>query len=168
VMVWSRINGHSNAVSPGDYLEWKRQNSVFQDLVAWGGTTFSLSVSDHPESVQARITSPGFFGMQGTPFSLGRDFVPEEGILGREHVVIINNKLWQQRFGSDPKIIGKALRLNTEPYTVVGVLAAGMPDRFESPLFIPLAFRPDQINHNAHYLVLMGRLKPEGRASSAA
>jgi putative ABC transport system permease protein len=160
VMVWSRINGHSNTVSPGDYLEWKRQNSVFQDLVAWSGSTFSLSASDHPESVQARITSPGFFGMQGIPFSLGRDFVPEEGVLGKDHVVIINNKLWQQRFGSDPKIIGKEVRLNAEPYTVVGVLAEGMPDRFESPLFIPLAFRPDQINHNAHYLVLMGRLKP--------
>ncbi len=160
VMVWSKVNGHSNAVSAGDYLEWKRQNSVFQDIVAWSGNTFSLSVSDHPESVQTRITSPGFFGMQGIPLSLGRDFAPEEGVLGKNHVLIMTNKLWRERFGSDPKIIGKEVRLNTEPHTVIGVLAGGMPDRFESPLFVPLTFRPDQINHNFHWLTVMGRLKP--------
>ena len=160
VMVWSKINGHSNAVSAGDYLEWKRQNSVFQDIVAWSGNTFSLSAADHPEPVQTRIISPGFFGMQGIPLSLGRDFAPEEGELGKSHVLIMTNKLWRERFGSDPKIIGREVRLNAEPYTVVGVLAAGMPDRFESHLFVPLTFRPDQINHNFHWLTVMGRLKP--------
>jgi putative ABC transport system permease protein len=160
VMLWSKINGHSNAVSAGDYLEWKRQNSVFQDIVAWSGNTFSLSAADRPEPVQTRITSPGFFAMQGIPLSLGRDFAPEEGELGKSHVLIMTNKWWREHFGSDPKIIGKEVRLNAEPYTVVGVLAAGMPDRFESHLFVPLTFRPDQINHNFHWLTVMGRLKP--------
>src|ERR1700675_3641756 len=122
VMVWSKINGHSNAVSAGDYLEWKRQSSVFQDMVAWSGNTFSLSVADHPEPVQTRITSPGFFGMQGIPFSLGRDFASEEGEFGKNHVLIMTNKMWREGFGSDPKIIGRQVRLNAEPYTVVGVL----------------------------------------------
>jgi putative ABC transport system permease protein len=72
----------------------------------------------------------------------------------------MTNRLWRERFGSDPQIIGQQLRLNGEPYTVVGVLAAGMPDRFESPLFIPLIFKPDQITHDFHWLVVMGRLKP--------
>jgi putative ABC transport system permease protein len=98
--------------------------------------------------------------MQGIPLSLGRDFAPEEGALGKNRVLIMTNKLWRERFGSDPKIIGKEVRLNAEPNTVVGVLAAGMPDRFESPLFIPLTFGPDQINHNFHWLTVMGRLKP--------
>ena len=160
VMVWSKFNGQRNGVSAGDFLEWKRQNSVFQDIVAWSGDTFSLSVSDHPESMQTRITSPGFFAMQGIPLSLGRDFSPEEGVLGKNHVLIMSNKLWRERFGSDPEIIGKEVRLNTEAHTVVGVLAAGMPDRFESHLFVPLTFRPDQINHNLHWLAVMGRLKP--------
>ena len=160
VMVWSKFNGQRNGVSAGDFLEWKRQNSAFQDIVAWSGDTFSLSVSDHPEPVQTRITSPGFFTMQGIPLSLGRDFSPEEGVLGKNHVLIMSNKLWRERFGSDPKIIGRQVRLNGELHPIVGVLAAGMPDRFESHLFVPLTFRPDQVNHNLHWLAVMGRLKP--------
>src|SRR6267143_1525050 len=160
VMVWSKVNGHNNSVSAGDYLDWKRQNAVFQDVVAWSSGSFSLSISGHPEAMQTRITSPGFFDMQGIPLFLGRDFVSEEGQVGKDHVLIMTNRLWRERFGSDPQIIGQQLRLNGEPYTVVGVLAAGMPDRFESQLFVPLAFKPDQVNHDYHWLVVMGRLKP--------
>jgi predicted permease len=160
VMVWSKVNGHTNWVSAGDYLDWKRQNSVFQDLVAWSENTFSLSVSGHPEPIQTRITSPGFFNIQGIPLSLGRDFVAEEGESGKNHVAIMTHRLWQERFGGDPQIIGHQVRVNAEPYTVVGVLAAGMPDRFEAHLFVPLTFRPDQINHERHWIAVMGRLKP--------
>jgi putative ABC transport system permease protein len=160
VLVWSKINGHRNPVSAGDYLDWKRQNTVFQDVVAWSGGSFSLSVSGHPEAVQARITSPGFFNMQGIPLSLGRDFFPEEDQPGKDRVLIMTHRFWQQRFGSDTHIIGQQVRLNGEPYSVVGVLAAGMSDRFESHLFVPLSFKPDQITHDARGLAVMGRLKP--------
>jgi putative ABC transport system permease protein len=160
VLVWSRINGHRNPVSAGDYLDWKRHNTVFQDVVAWSGGSFSLSVSGHPEAVQARITSPGFFNMQGIPLSLGRDFFPEEGQPGKDHVLIMTHRLWQERFASDTRIIGQQVRLNGEPYSVVGVLAAGMSDRFESHLFVPLSFKPDQVNHDSRGLAVMGRLKP--------
>jgi putative ABC transport system permease protein len=159
VMVWSEVNGR-NVVSPGDFQDWKRQNSVFQNLVAWDEATFSLSVDGHPQALQTRILSPGFFSMQGIPLSLGRDFVAEEGQPGQEHVVIMTNRLWRERFGSDPHILGQQVRLNAEPYTVVGVLAAGMPDRYESPLFVPMALRPDQITHERHWMVVMGRMKP--------
>lgn len=160
VMVWSKVNGHKNAVSAADYSDWKNQNNVFQDLVAWSGGTFSLSVDGHPEAAEARITTPGFFTMQGIPLSLGRDFLPEEGTVGKEHCLIMTHLLWQSRFGSDPNIIGQQIRLNSEPYKVVGVLAPGMSDRFESHLFVPLAFKPEQINHDFHWLDVMGRLKP--------
>jgi predicted permease len=160
VLVWSKINGHRNPVSAGDYLDWKRQNKVFQDVVAWSGGSFSLSVAGHPEAVQGRITSPGFFNMQGIPLSLGRDFLPEEDQPGKHHVLIMTHRLWRERFGSDAHIIGQQVRLNGEPYSVVGVLAAGMPDRFESHLFVPLSFKPAQITHDARGLLVMGRLKP--------
>jgi putative ABC transport system permease protein len=161
VMVWSKVNGHNNSVSAGDYLDWKSQNSVFQDLIAWTSTTFSLEVSGELQAIQARVTSPDFFGMQGIPLFLGREFLHEEGTPGKDHVVIITHRLWRERFGGDPHIIGQQLRLNGESYTVVGVLAGGMPDRFESHLFVPLAFRPEQINHDLHWLAVMGRLKPD-------
>jgi putative ABC transport system permease protein len=160
VMVWPKVNGHRASVSAGDYLDWKQQNRVFQDVGAWSGTNFNLSGSGRPEVVQARITSPGLLNMQGIRFFLGRDFLPEEGQTGRDHVVVMTHRLWQDRFGSDPNIIGRQIRLNHEPYTVVGVFAEGMADRFESQLIVPLALSPDQITHNRHWLLVMARMKP--------
>jgi predicted permease len=160
VIVWSKINGDRNGVSAGDFLDWKQQSTVFQDLCAWTGGNYSLSTSDHPEMIQTRLTTPGFNNMVGTPFFLGRDILPEEGVVGRDRVVVMTHRLWVERFGSDREIIGKPIRLNGEPYTVVGVLAAGQPDRLESQLFVPLAFKPEQINHDFHFILVMGRLKP--------
>jgi putative ABC transport system permease protein len=89
VMVWSHVNRHNNGVSAGDFLDWKQQNTVFQDIVAWNGTNFSLSTSGTPELVRARAISPGSETMVGMTFSLRRDFLPEEGQLGKDHVVIL-------------------------------------------------------------------------------
>jgi putative ABC transport system permease protein len=158
VMVWSNEGGR-NVTSPAEFLDWTRRNSVFQKLVAWDDATFSLSADTNPMAVQARVMTPGFFGMQGIPLALGRDFVDEEGVPGGEHSVILTNRLWRERFGSDAAILGKSVRLNSEQYTVVGVLTAGMPDRYEAQIFIPMALRPDQIVRNRHWMTVMGRLK---------
>ena len=160
VMVWSKVNGNRNGVSAGDFLDWKRQNTVFQSICAWNGGSYTLSTSDHPEQVQIRQTTPGFNDMVGTPFMLGRDFLREEGEVGRDRVLVMTHKLWAERFGSDRDIIGKPVRMNGELYTVVGVLAAGQPDRLEVQIFVPLAFKPEQINHDFHFILVMGRLKP--------
>src|ERR1700722_15811328 len=64
VMVWSDDDGR-NVVSPGDFLDWKQQNTVFQNLVAWDEWTFNLSVDGRPQAEQARVMIPGFFAMQG-------------------------------------------------------------------------------------------------------
>jgi putative ABC transport system permease protein len=161
VMVWSKINGNRNGVSAGDYLDWKQQSTVFQDLNAWNGGSFSLSIGGHPEMVEAHIQTPTFNSMMGLPFELGRDFLPEEGQVGRDHVVILSHHFWDSRFGSDPKIIGQTIRLNGQQYTVVGVLKAGLPDRLPgNAIILPLAFKPEQINHDFHFILVMGRLKP--------
>jgi putative ABC transport system permease protein len=160
VMVWSDDDGR-NIVSPGDFFDWKQQNTVFQNLVAWDEWTFNLSVDGRPQATQARVMIPGFFSMQGIPFSMGRDFLSEEGEPGKEHVVILTNRLWRERFGSDSNILGRQVRMDGTPYAVVGVLAAGMPDRYEAHIFVPMALRPDQITHERHWMYVMGRLKPD-------
>jgi putative ABC transport system permease protein len=160
VMVWSKVNGNRNGVSAGDYLDWKQQSTVFQGLLAWTGSNFSLSTTNEPEQVRARLITPGSMNLVGTPLFLGRDTLPEEGVVGKDHVVVMTHRLWVERFGSDRDIIGKPIRLNNEPYTVVGVLAKGQPDRLEAQLFVPLAFKPEQINHDFHFVLVMGRLKP--------
>jgi putative ABC transport system permease protein len=160
VMVWSKVNGNRNGVSAGDFLDWKRQSTVFQSLCAWTGGNYTLSTSDHPEQIQIRVSTPGFNDMVGTPFFLGRDFLPEEGEVGKDRVLVMTHRFWRERFGSDRDIIGKPVRLNGERYTVVGVLAPGQPDRLEVQIFVPLAFKPEQINHDFHFILVMGRLKP--------
>ena len=161
VMVWSKVNGHRNGISAGDYLDWKRQNSVFESIAAWSGRQMSLSASSsHPEEVQAEPCTPGFLEVLGQPLLLGRDFLPEEGQLGKEHEVILTYKLWKNRFGADRGILGRQIRLDGDPYTVVGVLAPGATDRVQSELYVPIAFHPEQINHEFHWLLAMARLKP--------
>ena len=159
VMVWSKVNGHNNGMSAGDFLDWKEQSKSFQQLAAWTGGSFNLATQDQPEEFDGMRSTPGWFSMQGIPFLSGRDFLPEEGVPGRDHAVILTYKLWN-RLGANRGVIGQAIRINGEPYTVVGVLSAGLADRFNFELAVPLAFRPEQINHDYHWLLTMGRLKP--------
>ena len=158
VMVWSKVNGHNNGMSAGDFLDWKEQNKSFQQLAAWTGGSFNLSTQDQPEQLEGMRPTPGWFRMQGIPFLLGRDFLPEEGVPGRDHAVILTYKLWK-RLGTNRSIIGEPMRIDGQPYTVVGVLSPGLGDRFDFQLAVPLAFRPEQINHDYHWLLTMGRLK---------
>jgi len=158
VMVWSKIQGDRNVVSAGDFLDWKRQNKAFQDINAWSGANFNFATADQPELINGSSETPGFLRMTGNDFFLGRDFLPEEGEVGKEHVVVLTHRLWEH-LGSDRSIIGEPIRMNSEPYTVVGVLAAGQADRLQSQFVVPLAFKPEQLNHDFHWLLVMGRVK---------
>ncbi len=159
VMVWSKIQTYHNGVAAGDFLDWKQQNTVFQDLCAWSGTSFNLATKDNPEYVSGDQRTYSMLQMIGEPLLMGRYFLPEEGVAGRDHVVIITHKLWV-RLGANPNIIGTSLQLNGAPYTVVGVLRPGIYDRQQTQLTVPLVFKPEQINHDFHWLLVMGRLKP--------
>ncbi len=159
VMVWSKIKTFRNGISAGDFTDWKRQNSSFQDLNATTGGSFNIASKDQPENIDGGQFTPGYFNMLGLPFFLGRDFLPEEGVDGKNHEVILTHKLWSH-LGADPRLIGHSMRINGEPYTVVGVLAPGIFDRSQAQIAVPLAFKPEQLNHDFHWLVSMGRLKP--------
>jgi putative ABC transport system permease protein len=162
VMVWSRIQGFRNVVAAGSYMEWKRQATVFEDLNAWGGREVNLSAGERPEQIQAGLATPGFLGMlgYGHPLALGRSFLEEEGIPGKDQVVVLTHRVWRERFGADPTIVGRQIRIDRKPYTVVGVLGAGPADKNQNQIYLPLAFTPDQLNHDFHWLLVMGRLKP--------
>ncbi len=159
VMVWSKIKTYHNGVSAGDFTDWKRQATAFSELDAWTGAAFNISTHDQPEYVEGTRATTGWFRVLANPFMLGRGFLPEEGIAGHEHVVVLNYKFWK-RLDSDPNIIGKKMQLDGEPYTVVGVLAPGPQDKGHSMFTVPLVFKPEQLNHDFHWLLVMGRLKP--------
>jgi putative ABC transport system permease protein len=159
MMVWTKHPDGRSATSVGDYLEWKRRNTSFQYLQAWAGGSFNVATAERPEQIEGVMMTPDFFRMTGVRMFLGRDFLPEEGERGKERVVVLSHRLWNKNFGANREIIGQQLRMNGEPYTVIGVTPPGMHDRFSNQLWVPLAFKPDEINHDARWILMMGRLK---------
>lgn len=159
VMVWSKADGNRNSTPIADYLDWKQRSSSFQGLHAWTGSSFNVGTSDRPEQVQGSIRTPGFFTMEGLPLMLGRDFLPEEGQPGNDHVVILSNRLWTRAFEANRDIVGKQIRMNGESYTVVGVLPPGIHDRFNSQLWVPLVPQLDPTKPGPGLVAVMGRLK---------
>src|SRR5690349_19542589 len=159
VMVWSRIRDNRNGVAAGDFVDWRRQSTAFQSLNAWTGRNLNFATAEQPEKVQARAVTPGWLSMVGYDFELGRNFREEEGTPGQDQVVILANRFWKSKFNADPKIVGTQVRINGRPSTVVGMLAAGPADRLADLAWVPLAFTPDQLNHDFHWILVMGRLK---------
>lgn len=166
VMVWSKIQGGNNSIAAADYLDWKRQNTAFQDINAWTGASFNLATPEQPEQINGQRTTPGFYTMMGISFLMGRDFLPAEGEPGKDRVVILTYRLWK-RLGGNREILGQQIRMNSEPYTVVGVMAPGATDRLQTQLVVPLAFKPEQVNHDFHWLLAMARMKPGVSLSQA-
>jgi putative ABC transport system permease protein len=163
VTIQSAFQGHRDWVTAGDFLDWKEQSTVFQDMNAWTRGGFNIATQEEPENVAASHVTTGFYRMRGDRFYLGRSFLPEEGVAGKNHVVILSYKMWK-RLGADPKILNTAIDLDGEPYTVVGVLSPVMQDRDVrdpgSLLSVPLVFTSDQRNHDYHWINVIGRLKP--------
>lgn len=159
VVVWSKIKTYHNGISAGDYKDWNEQSRSFSTLSAFTGGSFNIATKDVPENIDGMQVTPGYYNMLGNPFFLGRDFLPEEGKEGKGHVVILTHKLWSH-LGSDRTLVGKTMHVNSEPYTVVGVLAPGIADRNDAQIIVPLVFKPEQLNHDFHWLLSIGRLKP--------
>jgi putative ABC transport system permease protein len=162
VMVWSKSpSGARNPVSPGDALAWKEAATSFQYLEPFTSRYFNLTTADEPLRARARLVTPVGHRMLGEGVALGRDFMPEDDDPGRNQVVLLSNRLWRERYGADPGIVGRDIRMDGRPYTVIGVLPAGVSDRLPADLWIPLTFPPNaEANHSARGLLVKGRLKP--------
>lgn len=167
VVVWSKVKGSRNAVSPGDFLEWRRLSSAFQSLDATSfGPDFNVSTQDQPEFFPGWSSTAGFFQKRGVKYALGRDFLPEEEQPGKNHVVVLSHRLWK-RLGADPHILGKTVLLDNVAYTVVGVWAEGtVEEKGVRWLDVPLVFKPQQINHDDHWVLVEGRSETWGDHSA--
>ncbi len=160
MMVWSHQKGQRTGTSPSDYLDWQKQSKSFESLNAWVGSGFTISTPEWTEQVSADRVAPGFFDLLiGEKVALGRHFVAEDTQVGNDHVVILYNKFWRERFGSDPNIVGRKLRMSGELYTVLGVAAPSPSDKGTSQMNVPLAFKPEEIIRENRSLLVMGRLK---------
>jgi putative ABC transport system permease protein len=160
---WSQqVPGMS--ISYPNLLDWREQNRVFTEIAATRFVSYNLTGVDEPERLQGRDVTANFFDVLGVKPALGRSFLPEEDHANSNRVVILSHGLWQRRFGSDPKILGKQLTLSDASYTVIGVLPKEY--RFGSPtdVFVPMGLRENtemirnRDNHPGIYAY--ARLKP--------
>jgi putative ABC transport system permease protein len=150
------------SVSPGNFLDWQKQNTVFERMVAMASSSFNLVDGGEPERLQGVRVSDGFLDILGAQPALGRGFLAEEDQPGHNFVVILSHGLWQRRFGGDANILNRAITLNGQSYTVIGVMPASfrVMDR-PADLWAPIAFTAQQAQqHGSHYLAALGRLKP--------
>jgi putative ABC transport system permease protein len=161
MVVWSKIKNFHNSVAAADFMDWKRQSHSFQQMTAQTDTAFNIASGDQPESIPGMRVTPGYYNELGGPgsFLFGRDFLPEEGVAGRDHVVTLSYRLWQ-RLGGNPKMIGSSMSVDGQPYTIVGITRGGILDMTGPEITVPLVFTPDQINHDFHWFRVLGRLKP--------
>jgi hypothetical protein len=111
-------------ISYGDFVDLRDQSQSFENLSALYPDSMNLTGVVDPEHLGGASVSANFFQMLGIAPALGRSFLPEEEQPGNEHVVILSQRLWQRRFGSDSNLVGKTIQLNGKSHTVIGIMPA--------------------------------------------
>ncbi len=151
-----------------DYQDYQ-QNNVFEGLAAYSGGGAILSGQGDPESLNATRVNAAFFSVLGVDPLLGRTFQNGEDNQGGPKVTVLTYALWQRRFGADPNIVGRALTLNGESYTVIGVLPASFQFALRpADLFLPYQPTQNQLTRRfMHGTNLIGRLKTGKTADEA-
>ncbi|HEY6216222.1 MAG TPA: ABC transporter permease [Pyrinomonadaceae bacterium] len=151
------------------YLAWKDQSKSFDDLAAFSDDNINLTGIGEPERIPCAQVTASLFTTLGVQPVRGRFFLSEEDRPGANNVVIVSERFWQTRFGSDEKILQHTLTLDNKPYSIVGV----MPNNFRFPgefdIWLPLALDPYKETHGEYFALVevVGRLKPNATLANA-
>ncbi len=152
-----------DVTSAADFFDFQKQNTSFEQTVAWTSANFNLTGDGPPELVEGGRVTWNYFDALGAKALLGRTFTAEDDRSGAPHVVVLSQGLWQARYAGDPKIIGRNIAIGGEAYAVLGV----MPGTFQFPLmgvanlWTPLALTDKQrVDRSGIWLPAFGRLKP--------
>jgi putative ABC transport system permease protein len=170
VMLWESDNaapGTAFIVSAANWQDWRRQSTALRDFAIWEFKSFNLSGGAEPEQVSGLRVSSSVFALLGVRPQLGRTFTAEEDEPGHR-VVVISDALWTRRFARNPAVVGQLMRLNGEPYEVIGVMPPSF--RFVQPrqaVWVPIQFKPLDRERNAHSFQAAARLAP-GMSFAAA
>src|ERR1039458_377096 len=159
-----------NTPAPGNYADWKAQTQIFEDAAAaaTGGKWHVFNLTGEtgagagdPEKLEGASVTQNLFAVLGAKPALGRVFLSEEDRPGGPRVVLISHGLWQRRFAGDPGIVDRAIVLNGEKCTVVGVMPAGFAyPSHDIDLWTPMAFTSQQLTERgANYLQVVARLR---------
>jgi len=148
------------SVSVANYIDWEKQNSVFENMAIFSGKSMNLTGNGKPEYARATAVSASFFSVLGVEPIMGRGFLPGEDQEGHDHVVVLTHAFWQAHFAGDRNIIGKQITLNEEPYTVVGVMGPHVTYPEGQKMWVPLAWTPkERAVRGEHHSIVVARLK---------
>src|SRR5262245_5120230 len=149
-------NRHDVSTYP-DFADWRNQNRSFSDVAAYASRSMTIGIGDESVVAQGKRVTTNVFDVLGVQPAVGRTFRPEENRPGSNAVVILSDQLWQRRFAGSPNVLGQTIRINEEPYTIVGV----MPPTFQiddwERFYVPLPIDPSR-GHG--FLRVVGRLRP--------
>jgi putative ABC transport system permease protein len=170
VMVWedNRTRGkHQNVISPANFLDWKEQNDAFEDMAALYDTRLNLTDVADPEEIAAQRVTLNMFDLLGAQPMLGRTFEPDDAQPARQDSVVLSYGLWQRRFGGNPSIVGQTIKLNSEIYTILGVMPPdyqlfvnnGSLTGARPELWAPMLFGNEDRTRRGRYAMAVGRLR---------
>jgi predicted permease len=140
-------------LSDGHYLEFQRQNQAFENIATFGGESVAVTGTGDAVRVPAELVTASFFQVLNVNPLMGRAFLSQE-----ENVALLSDKLWRNRFGADPNILGKTITLDGTAHSVIGVMPPGFAFPNEAELWLPLAVAVNP--HNSFFRPVVGRLRP--------
>jgi hypothetical protein len=146
-----------------DFVEWRQQSRVFEDMVASFPTNYNFVGQREPERIRGRLVSENYFSLLGVQPLQGRNFVQADHKPDAGKVAIVSYEFWQREYGGDPALIGKAVALNGISYTVVGILppeSAQLSWRTRSEIWVPLEPNAPWKQRGTNYLNVIARLAP--------
>jgi putative ABC transport system permease protein len=152
--------GERNGISTLNFLDWQRDNTVFDFHSAQTGGNVTMTGGTEPIQLRGARVSANYFNIFRMKPALGRAFLPGEDQLGKHQVAIISHALWESQFGSDPSVVNRVVQLDGQPHTIIGVLPEGSAfDRAAAQIWRPLAFLPSNMTRDFHWLTSFARLK---------
>jgi len=167
-LLWGddRAEGDTRSqISHTDIVDYRAQTTLFNSITTFTRWTPLISGTGEPARINAALVGDDFFNVMGTQPFLGRGFLPEEQLEGKDRVVVLSYELWQRQLNGDPEAVGKSILLNLRPHTIVGVL----PQNFHSLpatllgkpalLYRPVVEETSDANRSARHLRSIGRLK---------
>jgi len=171
VLVWETFGkgpDNWNIVSAPNVWDFERQSHSFEGMAIFdsAGRGYNLSASgtkQEPEQVSGLRLSAGFFSVLSVRPFLGRTFLPEEETLGRDHEVVLSYGLWRRRYGGDPALVGRTIRVDGEDFTVVGVMPREFQWQFWSgprQLWVPVGYTKTDYHRDENSFIAFARLKP--------
>jgi putative ABC transport system permease protein len=171
VLVWATYGkgpDNWNIVSAPNYWDFRRRSHSFEGMAIFdsAGRGYNLSASgtkQEPEQVSGLRVSANFFSVLGVQPYLGRAFLPEEEALGKDREVVLSYGLWKRRYGGEPTLVGRTIKIDGEDFTVVGVMPRDFQWQFWSnprQLWVPVGYTKGDYDRAGNSFIAFGRLKP--------